>query len=120
MRVSLAELIEALGRHTRMKRGPAGSTSTGLREAAFIPALGGMRVQMPGGSHFVWAVEGELSEEVVFDPKSVMLVIKALKSHIEKQAEADVSSTASHLVIKCGGTTLSLLRKPKGRQKRSV
>ena len=115
MRVSLAELIEALGRYTRMKRAPAGSTSTGLREAAFIPALGGMRVEMPGGGHFVWALHGELSEEVVFEPKSIHSVIRVLKSYIGKQAEAEVSATDSHVVIMCGRTTFSLPRKPKGR-----
>ena len=120
MRVGLTELIEALERHTRMRRAPAGATSTGLHEAAFLPALGGMRVQMPGGSHFVWSLDGELTEEVIFDSKAVSSVIKVLKSHSGRQTEAEVSVTEVHVVIRCGMTTLSLPRKTKRRPARSI
>ena len=56
--VGRIELIEALARRTKMRRAPVGVPTSGLREAAFIPALGGFRVEMPGGAHF-WGRHAE-------------------------------------------------------------
>lgn len=57
------ELIEALERHTKMKRGPIGQKSSGLKEGAFAPALNGMWVYMPGGRHIVVSNGDELERE---------------------------------------------------------
>ena len=74
--VKLTEFIEAIERKTKMRKAPNGSRSTGLREGAFIPAVGGFRVEMPGGHHFVWALEGQLSEEITFEPSNLVGVFE--------------------------------------------
>jgi hypothetical protein len=40
-------------------------------DAAFSPALGGFRLEMPGGAHFVWAIDTEVQKIMLFDPMSV-------------------------------------------------
>ncbi len=118
--VKRIELLEALARRTKMKRAPAGATSTGLKEVAFIPAIGGFRVEMPGGAHFVWAIAGELSDEVCFHPKFIDGLLKILTSQ--------TAETASILVIdaqiefKCEGSKLRIPliapKTPKSRSRR--
>lgn len=109
--VGRVELIEALARRTKMLRAPAGVRSTNLKEAAFIPALGGVRVEMPGGSHFVWALEGSLPDEIIFDPKFVNLMLSVLKSQEGRSSTATLSISASQFEIRCGSAKL---RVPKG------
>lgn len=113
--VGRMELVEALSRRTKMRRAPVGVPATGLREAAFIPALGGFRVEMPGGAHFVWAIEGELPEEVIFDPKSVDRVLKVLISQAALADTVELSSSAEHISLRCGSARILIPKKPKGK-----
>jgi hypothetical protein len=112
--VGRVELIEALSRRTKMRRAPAGVPATGLREAAFIPALGGFRVEMPGGAHFVWAIEGELPEEVIFDPKSVDRVLKVLTSQATLADKVELSTTLEHMSLSCGSAMILIPKKKQG------
>ena len=100
--VKRVELVEALGRRTKMKRAPNGVPATGLRDAAFIPAIGGFRVEMPGGAHFVWAISGKLSDMVCFHPKFVDGLLKVLTSRTAETAT--ISVTVSHIEFRCEGS----------------
>ena len=100
--VKRVELVEALGRRTKMKRAPNSVPTTGLRDAAFIPAIGGFRVEMPGGAHFVWAVSGQLSDMVCFHPKFVDGLLKVLTSRTAETAS--ISVTSSHIEFRCEGS----------------
>ena len=111
MRVALQELIEAFERRTKMKRAPDGVRSTGLKEVALVPALGGMRVEMPGGSHFVWSLEGELMEVILLDASAVPRILKVVKSHLPGVREVNFESGETDLSFKCGGTTFSIPRR---------
>ena len=104
--VGRVELIEALSRRTKMRRAPVGVPTTGLREAALIPALGGFRVEMPGGTHFVWAIEGEMPEEVIFDPKSVDRVLKVLISQAAKDDKVALSFQHNQMTLTCGSAMI--------------
>ena len=100
--VKRVELVEALERRTKMKRAPNGVPTTGLRDAALIPAIGGFRVEMPGGAHFVWAISGKLSAMVCFHPKFADGLLKVLKS---RNAEtASILVTSSHIEFRCEGS----------------
>lgn len=100
--VKRAELVEALERRTKMKRAPNGVPATGLRDAAFIPAIGGFRVEMPGGAHFVWAISGKLSTTVCFHPKFADGLLKVLTSRTAETAS--ISVTSSHIEFRCEGS----------------
>ena len=113
--VGRVELIEALSRRTKMRRAPVGVPTTGLREAALIPALGGFRVEMPGGAHFVWAIEGELPEEVIFDPKTVDRVLKVLISQAALADKVELSTSQEHITLRCGSAKILIPKKPKGK-----
>ena len=113
--VGRVELIEALSRRTRMRRAPVGVPTTGLREAAFIPALGGFRVEMPGGAHFVWAIEGELTEEVIFDPKAVDRVLNVLISQAALADKVELSTTPEHIALSCGSARILIPKKEQGK-----
>ena len=102
--VKRAELFEALQRRTKMKRAPSGATSAGLRDAAFIPAIGGFRVEMPGGAHFVWAISGQLSETVCFHPKFAEGLTKVLASRTAETAT--ISVTGEQIEFKCEGSAV--------------
>ena len=112
--VSRVEPIEALARRTKMRRAPNGVPTTGLREAAFVPALGGFRVEMPGGAHFVWAIEGVLPEEVIFDPKSVDRVLKVLNSQAALADKVELSITPEHMSLSCGSARILIPKKRPG------
>lgn len=113
--VGRVELIKALSRRTKMRRAPVGVPTTGLREAALIPALGGFRVEMPGGAHFVWAIEGELPEEVIFDPKTVDRVLKVLISQAALADKVELSTSQEHITLRCGSAKILIPKKPKGK-----
>ena len=113
--VGRVELIEALSRRTKMRRAPVGVRSTGLSEAAFIPAIGGFRVEMPGGAHFVWAIEGELAEEVIFDPKAVDRVLKVLISQAALADKVELSTTPEHISLSCGSARILIPKKEQGK-----
>ena len=100
--VKRVELVEALGRRTKMKRAPNGVPATGLRDAAFVPAIGGFRVEMPGGAHFVWAISGKLSDMVCFHPKFVDGLLKVLTSRTADCAS--ISVTSNHIELRCEGS----------------
>lgn len=104
--VSRMELIEALSRRTKMRHAPVGVPTTGLREAALIPALGGFRVEMPGGAHFVWSIEGELPEEVIFDPKLVDRILKVLISQAAKDDKVALSFAQGQMTLTCGSARI--------------
>ena len=109
--VDLVEFIEALERTTKMRRAPAGSRSKGLREGAFIPAVGGFRVEMPGGAHFVWAKQGKLTEEVVFNPDQFAPIVKVLKTYLKKTGTLDICATKDAISIRCGTSKMTVKRK---------
>ena len=113
--VGRMELVDALSRRTKMRRAPVGVPTTGLREAAFIPALGGFRVEMPGGAHFVWAIEGKLPEVVIFDPKSVDRVLKVLISQAAVADTVHLSSSPELISLRCGSARILIPKKPKGK-----
>ena len=115
--VGRIELIEALARRTKMRRAPVGVPTSGLREAAFIPALGGFRVEMPGGAHFVWAIEGELSEEVIFDPKSVDRVLKVLISQAALSDKVALQVGPEAMTLTCGSAKILVPKKPQGKSR---
>ena len=110
MKVGLLELIEALNRHTKLLKGPKGTHSTGLKEAAFTPALNGMWVYMPGGRHFVVSLGGELKEEVLFEAKRLLSIQKALKSLMSKENEIELLIEDEACVFACGGTRIRIKR----------
>ena len=109
--VKLTEFIEAIERKTKMRKAPNGSRSTGLREGAFIPAVGGFRVEMPGGHHFVWALEGQLSEEITFEPSNLVGVLKVLKTYQGKETSLDLTPSEKAFMIRCGSSKLTISRK---------
>lgn len=113
--IGRVELVEALSRRTKMRRAPSGVPTTGLREAAFIPALGGVRVEMPGGEHFVWAIDGGLLEEVIFDPKSVDRVLKVLISQAALSDKVDLQVGPEAMTLTCGSTKILVPKKPQGK-----
>lgn len=105
--VGRRELIEAFARRTKLRRAPRHVPATGLRAAALIPALGGFRVEMPGGAHFVWALEGALTDEIVFDPTRIEWCMKVL----ELQEAAQIVQLRVYdliLELKCGSATVKL------------
>ena len=110
MKVGLVELIEALERSTKMKRAPAGARSMGLRVGAFVPAVGGMRVEMPVGAHFVWNTEGRLEEKVIFAVKPIPSILKVLRSHVGRQENVDISIGPDLITLSCGATKFSFPR----------
>ncbi|MFN4170860.1 MAG: hypothetical protein ACK4GW_03805 [Pseudorhodobacter sp.] len=109
--IGRVELIEALSRRTEMQRAQVGVPTTGLQEAAFILALDGFRVEMPGGAHFVWAIEGELPEEVIFDPKSVDRVLKVLISQAALAEKVEMSISPEHMSLGCGSARILIAKK---------
>ncbi len=114
--VGSVELIEALARRTKMRRAPNGVPATGLREAAFIPALGGFRVEMPGGAHFVWVIAGVLAEEVTFDPKAVDRLLKVLKSQAALTSEATIFVGTYGLDVHCGSAKVVIAKRREARR----
>ncbi|MEZ5731768.1 MAG: hypothetical protein R3D97_05530 [Paracoccaceae bacterium] len=99
-----------------MKRVPKGVSASGLTEAAFIPALSGFRVEMPGGSHFVWAVAGALSYEVVFDARFLDSLAKVLIGQAtETRVHLEVAPDA--VVLRCGSSKVTIPRKLKAKRK---
>ena len=100
--VKRAELVEASEPRTKMKRAPNGVQATGLRDAALIPAIGGFRVEMPGGAHFVWAISGKLSTIVRSHPKFADGLLKVLTSRTGETAS--ISVTSSHIEFRCEGS----------------
>ncbi|MDI3337193.1 hypothetical protein QKW60_12295 [Defluviimonas aestuarii] len=114
--VGRVELMEALSRRTKMKRAPNGVLSSGLKEAAFIPALSGIRVEMPGGSHFVWVIDGELYEEVVFDAKFVDSLAKVLVSQAT-ETDARLEVAPNVVVLRCGSSKVTIPRKLKAKRR---
>lgn len=91
MQVGLDKIIEALARMTKMKRAPAGVRSTGLMVGAFVPTIGGMRVEMPGGSYFVWVRERVLTEEIEFDVKPILSTLKVLRSLVGTETTVHIT-----------------------------
>jgi hypothetical protein len=80
VKVGLRELLEAIDRRTKLRRVPRGVKVQGLHEAAFLPALNGMWVEMPGGRHFVVSRGGALPSEVLFEAKRLVALRKPLGS----------------------------------------
>jgi hypothetical protein len=112
MIVGLVELIEALERSTKMKRAPAGARSKGLRIGAFVPGVGGMRVEMPGGAHFVWISEGNLEQEVTFNVKPIPGLLKVLRSHVGHHDQVEIDTSHEMITFACGGTKFSMAKNP--------
>lgn len=101
--VELEEFLEALERRTEAKRAPAGASSTGLREGALVPRLGGFRVEMPGGAHFVTLLDGRLDREVVFPMASIPALVKALNSLKHKEQKLVLACENTVIRFRCGG-----------------
>jgi hypothetical protein len=78
--------------------------------AAFIPALGAVRVEMPGGSHFVWTIDGALPGEVVFDPKAVDRVLKVLISQAALSDKVTLAVLPDFIALDCGSAKISIPR----------
>lgn len=110
MQVGLDELIDAFARSTKMKRAPAGASSTGLHIGALVPAVGGMRVEMPGGAHFVWITKGTLTEEVEFKVKPIASTLKVLRSLQGKETNVDIIIDRKMINFTCGKTKFSFAR----------
>ena len=110
MKVGIQELVKALDRHTKMLRGPQGASGKGLKDAAFVPAINGMLVYLPGGRHFVVSLGGELKEEVLFEAKRLLSIRKSLKSLLSKANEIDLVIEDEACVFACDGSRIRIKR----------
>ena len=108
MRVDIRELIEAFERHTKMKRASRGSRSSGLKEAAFVPALNGMWVYMPGGRHFVVSHGGQLEREIRFEAKSLLRIQGVLKSIVGDAKLIEVTVEVGSCLFVCGSSRIHI------------
>ena len=105
--VGRRELLDAFSRRTKFLRAPKHVPTTGLREAALVPALGGFRVEMPGGAHYVWALDGSLTEEIVFDPTRMDWCLRIL--NLQTAADTVTLRVVDLLLeLKCGSSTIKL------------
>ena len=110
--MSLEELVVAMRRTTKMKRAPAGAKSTGLNEGAFVPELTGFRLEMPGGSSLVNIKIGEkLDEEVLFDPKQLAPIAKALSTYLGKENIVRIAISRKTIEFHCGASRIRIARK---------
>lgn len=109
MKVPLSELLNALNRSTKMKRAPSGASSSGLKQAAFVPELTGFRVEMPGASSLVNVLEGNLPYEIVFDLSKIELLRKVLKKYSDySETTVELSLLSGRLEVVCGTTKMTL------------
>ena len=108
--MGIQELNEALDRHTKMLRGPQGARGKGFKDAAFVPAINGMWVYMPGGRHFVVSLGGELKEEILFEARRLLSIRKALKSLLSKTNEIYLVIEDEACVFACDGSRIRIKR----------
>ena len=64
-----------------------------------------------GGHHFVWALEGQLSEEITFEPSNLVGVLKVLKTYQGKETSLDLTPSEKAFMIRCGSSKLTISRK---------
>lgn len=100
--VASADLLAAFSHRIKMKRAPAGVKATGLRDAALIPAKGGVLVDMPGISTFVPAISGELSETAVFQVSGIEGVTRVLSKYGDEFAEVVIILGEGNLKFQIG------------------
>lgn len=111
MKIGLKELLEALDRRHKLRRVPRGVIAEGLDEAAFLPALNGIWVEMPGGRHFVVSRGGSLTSEIVFDAKHLIAIRKSLGSLLGKEQVVELIVDDDACWFVCGGMRIKVGRK---------
>ena len=108
--VDRLELLEALKRVGKAKRAPRGATSSGLTVGAFVPRLGGIKVEMPGGSTFVRTLDGSLRDEVEFLAVKMAPIKKVLATFGRDRLSVEITVEQSQIVFKCGSFKASVPR----------
>ena len=108
--MGIQELNEALDRHTKMLRGPQGARCKGLKDSAFVPAIIGMWVNMPGGRHVVVSLASELKEVILFEAKRLLSIRMALKSLLSKANGIDLLIEDKAYVFACDGSRIRIKR----------
>lgn len=106
IRANLAEFVEALGKRTHMKRAPVGARSTKLSKCGFVPRLGGILVEMPGGSTFVGLISGHLENEVELNVKDIIPLHKVLLTFGTDQQYVELSISREKTNFSCGKFSL--------------
>jgi len=108
LRANLAELVEALGKRTHMKRAPTGARSTKLSKCGFVPRLGGILVEMPGCSTFVSLIAGHLEKEIELNVKDLIPLHKVLLTFGTAEQYVDLSISAEKTTFSCGNFSLAV------------
>ena len=108
--VALEELIDVLETRTKMRRSPAGVTSTGLRDVAIHQKGGWLEFEMPGITQSLKTNSGNLSRSVFFPTKTLPNVIKVLKTQMGNVENCFIEVNAEHVSFKAGTSKLSLKR----------
>mgnify|MGYP005990723311 FL=1 len=108
LKAKRTQIVEALKRTTKMKRAPAGASSSRLKEGAFVPDLVGFRVEMPGGSSLVVLDEGRLEKEVLFVAAKMEPVQKVLSSYNGDDDIVQISIGQSVIIFRCGSSKLTV------------
>lgn len=71
---------------------------------------------MPDGAHFVWAPEGKLREEVIFDPKSVDRVPKVLIGQATLADRVTLCFGPKEMTLTCGSARILTPTKQTGKK----
>jgi hypothetical protein len=90
-------------------------------EAAFLPALNGMWVEMPAGRHFVVSRGGALTSVIAFEPKRLVVLRKPLVLLLgcEEEVRACLVDKCG-LSVRCGVLRVKVTRRPGRRWARSI
>ena len=92
----------------RIKKKIIGFNAKGLKDAAIIPAQGGILVDMPGMPTFVPAISGIFSQEVVFKTAAIESVAKVLAKYGDEFPEVVISLTDGKLRFQMGNAVFKL------------
>jgi len=110
MRVTLdrLELLEALKKVGKAKRAPKGVQVSGLKTGALLPRLGGVNVEMPGGTTFVHAVDGALKMELEFKAADMVTIAKVLATFDASQSVVVLDLVGARMKLSCGKFSTSV------------
>jgi hypothetical protein len=100
--VASAVLLAAFSLRIKMKRAAAGVKAIGLKDAALIPAKGGVMVDMPSISTFVPVITGALSETVVFEVRNPEAIVSVLSKYGDDFKEVAIAFEPERLSFRIG------------------